>query len=63
MKNPNSAKAVEAFQVTSTATVTSQVDATLSPNSAIENQMWFRWCMDSNSIQPISLCRGSIADV
>lgn len=63
MKNPNSACGAGAFPVTSPATLTSTVDATLGLACAMQNERRFRWCALSNSIQPLKLSKGAIAYV
>ena len=60
MKNPNSASGAGAFRVTSTATLTSPVDATFGHAFATEIGRRFRWCNLSNSVQPITIRKGAI---
>lgn len=60
MKNPNSARGVRAFRVTSTATLNSTVDATRCPDPATQIERRFRWCKLSNSYQRLKLRKGSI---
>lgn len=63
MKNPNSVQGARAFRVTSTATFASPVDATSRLISATQNEMRFRWCSLSNSVQPVSIRKGCIEHV
>lgn len=60
MEDPNSARGVRAFRVTSTATVTSPVDATPCATPATTFERRFRWCGLSNSVQPLTLRKGRI---
>lgn len=60
MKNPNSASGAGAFRATSTATLASSVDATLGLAFATENERRFRWCKLSNSVQPLTIRKGTI---
>jgi hypothetical protein len=60
MKNPNSARGVRAFRVTSTATLNSSVDATPCPSPATCFERRFRWCGQRNSVQPLTLRKGRI---
>ena len=60
MKNPNTVNGAGASQVTSTATLTSSVDATSDPIPATKNERRFRWCSRSNSVQPLRLHKGGI---
>lgn len=60
MKNPNSARGVRAFRVTSTATITSPVDATTGAIPATLFERRFRWCGLSNSVQSLKIRKGQI---
>jgi hypothetical protein len=63
MKNPNSACGAGAYRVTSTATLNSSVDATMPLLRATKNELRFRWCGLSNSVQPVTLRKGCITYV
>ena len=60
MKDPKSASAVGAFRVTSTATVASSVDAMPGRDHATQILGRFRWCTLSNSVQTITIRKGTI---
>lgn len=60
MKNPNSARGVRAFPVTSTATLASSVDAMAGYDPATQIERQFHWCVQSNSVQSFQIRKGQI---
>ncbi|PHO03017.1 hypothetical protein CSC82_13920 [Rhodobacteraceae bacterium 4F10] len=60
MKNPNSARGVRAFPVTSSATLASPVDAMTGQDPATQIERRFRWCGQSNSVQSFKIRKGQI---
>ena len=61
MKNPDPARGTGAFGVTSAVTFAPPVDATARPLPTSPFAPRLRWCARSNSVQTLTVRKGSIA--